>query len=110
MSISEGSIPAALHSAGRYVKVIHMNETDHRFCGEGHADYPAIYRTLKEIGFDGYVSVYMPLISQELSQMTAAGYGRAGAASAAASTARPELKSVLERQLAFLKNVERGVS
>ena len=110
MNISEASIPAALKAAGRHVKVVHMNETNHRFCGAGHADYPAIYRTLKEIVFDGYVSVDMPWISQEVSQMTAAGYGRAGTSGAAAGAGAPDLKSVLERQLAFLKNVEKGVS
>ena len=99
MNIAEASIPDALRAAGKRIKVMHMNETNHYYMGEGHADYKAIIRTLKEIGFDGYLSVYMPLISQEVS------YG----ADNGDSLTRPDLQTVLERQLRFLKEIERAV-
>lgn len=99
MNIAEASIPDALRAAGKQVKVMHMNETNHYRLGEGHANYPAIMRTLKEIGFDGYLSIYMPLISQDVSY----------AASNSGTGTRPDLQAVLQQQLRFLKEIERSV-
>ena len=99
MNIGEASIPEALRAAGSHLKVMHINETNHYYLGEGHADYKGILRTLKEMGFDGWLSVYMPLISQEV----------AYSPDKAGSVNRPNLQSVLERQLRFLKEMERAV-
>ena len=97
MNISEASIPDALRAAGSRAKVVHMNETNHYGLGTGHADYKAILRTLKDCGFDGYVSIYMPYTSQEAVQMK----GR--------SKTRPDLETVLAQQLRFLKEIESSV-
>jgi sugar phosphate isomerase/epimerase len=110
MNISEASIPETLRAAGKRIKIVHMNETNHYRLGAGHADYKAIIRTLKEIEFDGYISFYMPLNSQEVAQMSAAGYGRSSAAGMGQTTVtRPDLRTVLEEQLQFLKEIERVV-
>ena len=63
MNISEASITESLHAAGNRIRVVHMNETNHYRLGTGHADYAAIIRALKDIGFDGYVTVYAPAVS-----------------------------------------------
>ena len=99
MNIAEASINGALIAAGSHIKVMHMNETNHYYMGEGHADYYAILRILKEINFDGYLSIYMPLIPRELS------YREGGDE----DTSKPDLQAVLEKQLNFLKEIERSV-
>ena len=99
MNIAEASTTGALMAAGDRIKVMHMNETNHCFLGEGHADYPAILGVLKEIGFDGFLSIYMGLVPPEISY-------RAGVSEEAA---RPGLQEALERQLNFLKMVETSV-
>ena len=97
MNISEASIPHALLAAGRHIKVVHMNETNHYRLGTGHADHVTIMRTLKECDFDGYVSVYAPVTSQDVFQLK----GR--------TVARPDLETVLAQQLRFLKEIESAV-
>ena len=99
MNVAEASIPDALRAAGNRIKLMHMRETNDYFMGEGHADYHAIIKVLKEIGFDGHVSIYMPLVPRELSY-------RAGGDEA---LLRPDLHAVLERQLLFLKAIERSI-
>ena len=99
MNIAESSISEALQAAGDRIKVMHMNETNHYFMGEGHADYRAIIKVLKELDFDGFLSIYMPLIPEELSY-------REGADK---TVSRPDLQGVLEKQLHFLKEVVRSV-
>jgi sugar phosphate isomerase/epimerase len=108
MNISESSITDALRAAGRRIKVIHMNETNHHRLGAGHADFTAIVQTLKEIDFDGYVSVYMPLVSQEVFQSSPAGYGRSAPGMPPLSQ-RPDFRGVLNEQLRFLKKIEQVV-
>ena len=94
MNVSESSITSAVRAAGKRIRVFHMNETNHYRLGTGHADYKAIIRTLKEGGFDGYVTVYAPLISEDVFQKKGQ------------SPDRPDLKTALGGQLRFLKEVE----
>ena len=94
MNISESSITGALRAAGKRIKVVHMNETNHYRLGTGHADYRAIIRTLKGCGFDGWVTVYAPVISQDV-------FLKKGDA-----PGRPDLETVLAEQLRFLKEIE----
>lgn len=94
MNISEASVIDALRAAGDRIKVVHMNETNHYLLGTGHADYKAIIRTLKACGFDGYLTLYAPVISQDVFQ-------KQGDAAD-----RPDLKTVLAQQLRFLKEIE----
>ena len=94
MNISESSMTSALRAAGKRIRVFHMNETNHYRLGTGHADYKAIIRTLKDCGFDGYVTVYAPLISEDV-------FHKKGQ-----SPERPDLKTALGEQLRFLKEIE----
>lgn len=109
MNISEASIPDALRAAGQRIRVVHMNDTNHYRLGAGHADLKGIVRTLKELGFDGYISVYLPLVNQELLGVTAAGYGRAGHDGPKGGVTRPDLREMLAMQLDYLKVLERAV-
>ena len=97
MNVAEASIPHAIQAAGSRSKVIHMNETNHYRLGTGHADFKAIYRTLRECAFDGYVSVYMPYTSQETFRKQAQ------------AADRPDLETVMAQQLRFLKEIESAV-
>ncbi len=102
MNVSEASICDALRAAGRHIQVVHTNETNHRQLGTGHADYSAIMRTLKEIEFDGWLSTYLPLQSQDVAGL-ATGYGWSTGSMDASTVTRPPLRPVLEEQLQFLK-------
>ena len=94
MNISEASVTEALHAAGHRIRVVHMNETNHYRLGTGHADYPAIIRTLKDLGFDGYVTVYAPVVSQDVFRKKDQ------------ATDRPDLTTALYEQLQLLKQIE----
>lgn len=84
MSISESNIYDALRAAAPYIHVVHTNETNHRQLGTGHADYPEFFRMLKEINFNGYLTTYLPIVSQEVAELrqrsteASAGVGQAG--------------------------------
>ena len=94
MNISESSPTGALLAAGHWAKVVHMNETNHDRIGTGHADFKAIMRTLKYIDFDGWITVYAPIVSQAVFQKKAQ------------SPNRPDLVATLSQQLRFLKEIE----
>ena len=109
MNIEDASIPDALRAAGKYVRHVHIRETNCYSLGIGHADFNAIVRTLKEIDFAGYLAVYMPLISQEVFQLTSGGYGRSSVTSEQDVATRPDLKIYLERAIRYLKGIEEAV-
>lgn len=97
MNISEVSVTDALRAAAACARVVHINETNHYQLGTGHADYPAIIGVLKDCGFNGYLTVYAPLVSQEVFCLK----DRA--------SDRPDLRAVLAEQLEFLKQIESAV-
>ena len=81
-----------------------MNETNHFSFGSGHADYKAIYRTLKEIDFGGCITVYMPLVSRELFNL-----GFHGTVDEGAEPPTADLSAYLKSALSFLKDIESSV-
>jgi hypothetical protein len=87
-----------------------MNETNHAWLGTGHGDHKGILRTLKEMEFDGYLSVYMPFVSQEVMQLTRNGYGSSHQTGAGAQVERPDLLNTLKRQLNYLKELEVAIA
>ena len=111
MNIEEGSIPDALRAAAPHIRHIHLNETNHCQHGMGHADYKAIFRILKGIGYDGYLATYLPRTTQAILQSAPGnvfgGYGQGR--SKGDGGVRPELVDVLKSMLGFLKGVERAV-
>ena len=109
MNMVEGSIPGALRAAGELVGHVHVNETNLYSLGTGHADFSAIMSALMEIGFAGYLAVYMPLVSQEVYQMAPVGYGRSSSARASGAGTRPDLAAYLEEAIRHLKEIEGAV-
>ena len=101
MNIGEQSIPDAIRTFRNHIVTFHMNETNHFRFGTGHADVKTIMRTLKEIQFSGYVTVYMPLMTRELFNMTFRGIVDEGEA-----PAKPDLEAVLSETLAHVRGVE----
>ncbi len=106
MYVSESSVPDALRLGGKHVRHMHVNETNRRPLGTGHADYKAIVRVLREIGFDGYCAIYLPLVSQELAQLAGRGYGQSGEASAEQLRLRLPLQPILEHSIHYMKEME----
>ena len=104
MNIGEASILNALGSVEKYVKHIHMNETNHFSFGAGHADLKGIFRTLKDIDFTGYITVYMPLVSRELFNL-----GLRGMVDRGTTPAKADLKSYLGSAIDHLKKIESSV-
>ena len=94
MNMAEQSVCAALRTAGKHIKHMHINETNHFSLGTGHADFTAVIRTLKDVNYAGYLSVYMPFTTQEVWQETAP---------------RVDLSACLESALAYLKEIEHAV-
>ena len=97
MNISEASLTDALRAAGHRIGVVHMNETNHYRLGTGHADYAAIIRVLKDLGFDGYLTVYAPVVSQDVFRKKDQ------------AADRPDLSTALGEQLQLLKQIESAV-
>lgn len=109
MNIGEGSIPDALRAAGKHIRHVHLNETNHYSLGTGHADYQAILRTLKEVGFDGYLAIYMPFTTQEIFQVSSRGYGGSKPLAGGSVAVRPELRPILEFPLGYMKQIESAI-
>ena len=106
MNISEGPMLKALHDIGPYIKHVHMNETNHYSLGSGHADFPGILRVLRDVGYDGYLSIYMPLTTQEIFY-SAQAYTHSDAEVTVKKTAKPDLKPYLEMPLGYLRQIEK---
>jgi len=56
-NIEEKSIAVAMRSAGKRLKHVHASENDRGLLGSGHVDFPGIVATLKEIDYDGYLTI-----------------------------------------------------
>lgn len=62
MNIEEASIPNALRSVADHLGHIHFADSNRQAIGLGHTDVPPILATLREVGYQGYLSAeVMPL-------------------------------------------------
>ncbi len=109
MNIEEGSIPDALRAAAPHIRHFHLNETNHCRHGTGHADYKAIFRILKAIGFDGYLATYMPRTTQEILQSAPGDAYGADTGQPLDESVRPDLLPILRGILGFLREIESAV-
>jgi sugar phosphate isomerase/epimerase len=57
MNIEEDDPCAALRAAGDLLGAVHASDSNRHQPGTGHVPFPAIVRTLREMGFDGVLSV-----------------------------------------------------
>ena len=106
MNVSDPAIPDALRAVGQYVRHVHLNETNHCRLGTGHADYREIMRTLRDVGYTGYLAIYMPYTTQAASQMVERGYGRLHRSAESGGAIKPDLRMYLEDAIRYLKTVE----
>lgn len=109
MNIEESSIADALVTAGKYVRHVHINETNRHSLGTGHGDFKTIIKILKEIEFNGYMAVYAPRVSHEEWQMTSRGYGGTSTLPEQDAATKPDLMIHLERAIKYLKAIEEAI-
>ena len=58
MSIEEDTIPGALEQyAQKYVRHIHLADSNRATPGHGHTDFAAAFATLEQLGWDGYMAL-----------------------------------------------------
>jgi sugar phosphate isomerase/epimerase len=56
MNIEEANIAGALRDAAEYIGHVHLADSNRRAIGWGHLDGAAVGRTLREIGYRGYLT------------------------------------------------------
>lgn len=56
MNIEEASIPDALRGGARHLGHVHFADSNRRAIGSGHTDIAPVIATLREIGYEGYLS------------------------------------------------------
>ena len=59
MNIEDDSIEGGLRLAGDRLWHVHIADSNRRYPGSGHLDFDSIFATLKEIGYQGYISAEM---------------------------------------------------
>ncbi len=57
MNIEEASIPDAIRRGGKWLKHIHLADSNRLLPGWGHTDFRSGFAALKEIGFDGFMAL-----------------------------------------------------
>jgi len=56
-NIEEKSIPAAYRLCGKHLKHVHTCENDRGIPGSGHIDWPGVMAALRDVKYDGFVSI-----------------------------------------------------
>ncbi len=56
-NIEEKDVAAALRSAGSLLKHVHSCENDRGIPGTGHTDWPGVFRALRDIQYDGWLTI-----------------------------------------------------
>jgi D-psicose/D-tagatose/L-ribulose 3-epimerase len=56
-NIEEKSIAGALRAAGRHLKHLHTCENDRGIPGTGHVAWPELFATLRELGYDAWLTI-----------------------------------------------------
>ena len=56
-NIEEKKIPEAIRAGGRRIAHVHVSENDRSTPGEGHVHWDETFRTLAEIGYDGWLMI-----------------------------------------------------
>jgi len=111
MNVGESSVVQAVRRAGKHIKHYHFNESNHATHGTGRFPFKDIVRVLKEIGYEGYLSFYMPQTSQQILQSTPGigMYGQQDAKTLAESGDTKTLREYVLQPLQLLKEIERIV-
>ena len=56
-NIEEKDIGAGFRTIGRHLRHVHTCENDRGVPGSGHVEWPGVFRALKEIGYDGWLTI-----------------------------------------------------
>ena len=56
-NIEEKKIPEAIRAGGKRIKHVHISENDRSTPGEGHVHWDGSFKTLSEIGYDGWLMI-----------------------------------------------------
>jgi len=59
MNIEEADMYATIKKVGPRIGHVHVADSNRRYPGAGHIDFPGIVTTLREAGYDGYLSAEM---------------------------------------------------
>lgn len=73
MNIEEADITAALSQAGRRLGYLHVADSNRRAPGQGHLDFPAVLRTLSDIGYTGVVTAEILPVPDDATAVRQAG-------------------------------------
>lgn len=57
MNIEEKSLIDPIHAVGASLAHVHLCETNGSRFGSGHLDFPAVFRALSDVRYDGFISV-----------------------------------------------------
>lgn len=109
MNVSDPAIPDTLRAAGKWVRHVHINESNRYRLGTGHADWRGILKALKDIDFTGYLAIYMPYTTEDAYRAGTGGYGQSEDGVGQGGVRRPDLKAHLVGAIDFLKGIERSI-
>ena len=56
-NIEEKNVPDAYRTAARHLKHVHTCENDRGTPGSGHVDWTGVFKALREIGYDGNLTI-----------------------------------------------------
>ena len=69
MNIEESDLCGAIRDAGQAIRHVHIADSNRHYPGGGHLDFPAIFRSLQEIGYSGTLSAEcLPIPTKEEAQ------------------------------------------
>ena len=56
-NIEEKSIPEGYRLLGKRLKHVHTCENDRGIPGTGHVDWPGVFAALRDVGYDGWLTI-----------------------------------------------------
>lgn len=73
MQLEEAQVPASIREAAAYLVHVHVADSNREQPGRGHLDFRPGFRALKEIGYDGPLSLECRLVGEPLEALRSAG-------------------------------------
>lgn len=70
MNIEERDSPAAIRQARDYLRHVHVSDSNRHEPGAGHVDFLAAFRALKQIDFDGFMTIECRLSDEPTRALT----------------------------------------
>ena len=70
MSIEEENLSESTLSAGKWVRHVHLGDSNRLLPGYGHTDFRACFSALKEIGYHGFVSLECAVLKDPYTELT----------------------------------------